>query len=440
MIFLSRPPDIPRRQAPGGDCIEPESHTCRPPDIDGAPYTPELKALWAVVHRLPDWNLGEVLDERMKRGDIDQAAFIRLAEIHSLAPLLYDAARNRPDGESVLSGMTEAFNQYFYRNLVRHTAINRGTANLLRRFNEESLQVIPLKGIYLAEKLYRLPAQRPMDDVDLLVRKSDAPRAEATALEVGFRHILDPREQRRYRREVHHIAPLMHKKFGFHLELHTMVGESAGPYKVDTEALFDRSRPGFLLGVPVRQLLPEDFLIHLAVHMISHVRNSLLQIADLRLFFDSCDFSLSSPHFTGLAEEAGVLTQVYFAACLALADLPGFADDQDLHPLLMERLDTDRIHSEIKNGSMLTRRQWATDETTERLGMPAQVSAAYKFSRSGRIRAGILAGHLIRRAFPGTAYIRERYNLEKASAPKAAAAVLLRPFLMARSWLRTKWN
>lgn len=408
-------------------------------DIKSASYTPELKALWAAVHGFPARNPAHVLEERLQKDKIEPSVLAQLAQTHSLAALLYNnASRNLQDGTYLSSGLNDIFSGYFYRNLSRQVNINRVMAGLLKRFDGDDLAVIPLKGIFLAGKFYRFPAQRPMDDVDILVRPGDSARAESMALEQGFRHILPSGEQERYRSEVHHMAPLRHEKTGFNLEIHTRLGESGSPYRVETEALFDRSRPGFLLGIPVRQLLPEDFFIHLAVHMLSHVRNRLLQVADLRLFFDQCDFSLSSPHFTGLAEDAGVLTQVYFAACLALPGLVGFDDDRDLSAQITGKLDAGRISWELQNGAMLSRRQWASDETTDRLGMPPLTAVVYRFGKGSGTRAKLLAIHLARRAFPGAAYLEERYDLEKASALKVAAVVLLRPLLLVRSLLRAR--
>lgn len=58
--------------------------------------------------------------------------------------------------------------------------------NYNRCFEEAGIPVIPLKGIGLTETVYKDTPVRRMSDVDLLIKKSDLPRADEVLQEQGF--------------------------------------------------------------------------------------------------------------------------------------------------------------------------------------------------------------------------------------------------------------
>ena len=60
-------------------------------------------------------------------------------------------------------------------------------ADVARRLSHEGIEVMPVKGALLQHWLYEDPADRPLTDIDLLVRASDFPAAHAVLADNGYR-------------------------------------------------------------------------------------------------------------------------------------------------------------------------------------------------------------------------------------------------------------
>jgi len=69
---------------------------------------------------------------------------------------------------------------------IRNHLLFEDTAALIRLLRQARVEVLVLKGVPLALLYYREAALRPMADVDLLVRRQDAPRAIRTMVEAGW--------------------------------------------------------------------------------------------------------------------------------------------------------------------------------------------------------------------------------------------------------------
>ena len=67
---------------------------------------------------------------------------------------------------------------HYLRNQLRNLRLFGHVASLLERLGAEAIDVIVLKGAYLAQSVYADPAVRAMADADLLIRDatSNAPR------------------------------------------------------------------------------------------------------------------------------------------------------------------------------------------------------------------------------------------------------------------------
>jgi hypothetical protein len=143
---------------------------------------------------------------------------------------------------------------------------------VLRAFARADLATIPLKGPFLAERLYGATALRVSYDLDLLVSKPDLARAEAVMRSLGFvPGTPDDYHRQWYRKtttvELHHDVenPLA---FNFHVE----------------SALL-RARPAEFQGQPCRQFAAGDELLYLCLHAVRHRFERLSLIVDLQLAF-----------------------------------------------------------------------------------------------------------------------------------------------------------
>lgn len=133
-------------------------------------------------------------------------------------------------------------------------------AAFLRLLDRDSIPVIPLKGLWLAETVYAEPAARPMHDLDLLVRSPDGERAGAALEKAGY-SALGPADGKH---RVYH-----HPEWPLPVELHLRL-EHEGPGSWDSTPIWDRARPATLAGQPCLAMSPEDLYVSLARHALFH--------------------------------------------------------------------------------------------------------------------------------------------------------------------------
>ena len=126
-------------------------------------------------------------------------------------------------------------------------------ARVVSLLQAQGLRSLPLKGCAVAEWLYDSPAERPMNDVDVLCL-DDWQAARHALAHHGFVS----------QGEADHAASLCDPGTGVIVELHRSVTSCPGLFPVDAGGLWSRSQERS--GQIPRRPAPEDLLIQLALH------------------------------------------------------------------------------------------------------------------------------------------------------------------------------
>jgi hypothetical protein len=137
---------------------------------------------------------------------------------------------------------------------------------LLAVYAAAGVEVLLLKGAGLAYSAYATPSERPMGDIDLLVRGDAAGRAFELALANGWRRRSDVPEDRSY--DAHqHLAPLEDADgLQIGLELHTALFTAQSPFRFDASTLWAGARRIAIGGSPAFVPSAEAQLVHAALH------------------------------------------------------------------------------------------------------------------------------------------------------------------------------
>lgn len=143
---------------------------------------------------------------------------------------------------------------------------------VLRAFRESKVRAVPLKGPFLAERLYGSAALRISSDLDVLVSKADLPRAEAVLAAEGFTPSVPDDYHRAWCRQTATV------------ELHHDV-ENPLAFNFHVAGALERTQPAAFQGEPCWQLAPEDELLFLCLHGVRHRFERLSLILDLQLAF-----------------------------------------------------------------------------------------------------------------------------------------------------------
>lgn len=200
----------------------------------------------------------------------------------------------------------------------RNAAIAGQLAELLAACAADALEVIVLKGGYLAFQVYPDPALRGMSDLDLLFHPEDLPRGEAMLRSLGYegKHKSADtgpgivKHTSTYKRQTGAETsstpnPYLSTAGDRHVDPHSSLEESWFGLRVDvTPGVWQRSKPITLVGQPAQALAPEDLLLHLSVHLIFHLlmgKPSLVQLYDLAVVCDR--LSLDWPSLLARSQE-----------------------------------------------------------------------------------------------------------------------------------------
>ena len=201
-----------------------------------------------------------------------------LAEAHGLAPLVYThlKAANISVPPPIHRELGARCIQHRHANGVR----SRVLAEILQTFQTAGIQALVLKGMAVAHLVYPDPGLRMMSDIDLLVSKSDAHRAQALLAQAGF-SAPDPGETAF---KHHHMPAAWRQVEGVivYIELHHNLSRKQSP-TTHFEALRPAATPFTLEGVPAFALSYADMLAHTYAHMVEAPFQTfrLIWIADM---------------------------------------------------------------------------------------------------------------------------------------------------------------
>jgi hypothetical protein len=202
-----------------------------------------------LAHALPSW---EGLAER--------------AEAHGLGPLL--STHLQAAGVAIPGGVRLQLQGYYLLYL------------------DAGIDVLLLKGAALAQLVYPQPLLRPMRDIDILVRASDAPRAQALLAEIGFAP--PPSPMAGLEADHHHLAAIKRAVDGFSISVEVHHGlnlnELSRPPRT-FEELAPTAQPLTIGGIAAQTLGCEDMLWHIYRHAfcmpMGYEALRLIWVADL---------------------------------------------------------------------------------------------------------------------------------------------------------------
>jgi hypothetical protein len=203
-----------------------------------------------------------------------------LAGQHGAQPLLYQALV-AVEG-SIPSGHIPAIEQLYQINLHKALLLSRELIRIVDHLSALGFEVMPYKGLALAELLYRDIALRQTGDIDLLVRPQDFPRVRDAVRELGYTpHLsLSAAEERAYLQSGYEFA--FDGSAGPNLlEVQWAIQPRFYAIDFDMDGLFQRAAPLTIVGHPMKTPSSEDLLLVLSAHAAKHVWARLVWLCDI---------------------------------------------------------------------------------------------------------------------------------------------------------------
>lgn len=203
-----------------------------------------------------------------------------LADRHGVQPLLYQAL-SQVEGLASTPGM-RVLGQLYQTNLHKALLLSRELIHIVDCLTGEGIEVLPYKGLALAEGIYGDMALRQAGDIDLLIHAQDFPRIRDIVRALGYTpHLaLSAAEERAYLKSGYEC--------GFDgaagpnlLELQWAIQPRFYAVDVDHESLFQRAAAIRVAGHVMKTPSPEDLFLILSVHAAKHVWGRLIWLCDV---------------------------------------------------------------------------------------------------------------------------------------------------------------
>jgi hypothetical protein len=206
---------------------------------------------------------GKVPDEAPQ----DWSAIINLAYIHHLSGFLYLAVCTWAPCVQPDATLMAHWRVSFLRQASTYTRVSLQAHDLLTALREAGIRVIPLKGIWLAERIYEDGACRPMCDIDLLVPGEELAQARQALERLGYTtdelYLSDTNNKHvRYQKTGEPLPVELHWHL-WHAE--TKVIQEPDLKQVWMGLLEEHLHGALILAFP-----PERQLIHLTQHILQH--------------------------------------------------------------------------------------------------------------------------------------------------------------------------
>jgi hypothetical protein len=212
-------------------------------------------------------------------------------QIHGIGPLLDHAAAGWPDDDALHPRLRAYLGAQRRLSGARVALLLGELAEILGALAAAGVPAMPLKGSLLAAGYYAEPGLRPMNDVDVLVRADDEPRALAVLEALGYRLVVRSWKHAQLAKPEAQ-GPVIdyageHPGNPRSLDVHTRLAEQFWSIRYDqTAEAWAWSEPGELQGHPAQIMRAEALLHHLAAHATCDTiarRLRLLHLHDIAL-------------------------------------------------------------------------------------------------------------------------------------------------------------
>jgi len=203
-----------------------------------------------------------------------------LADRHSVLPLLCQELLKV--SEMIPAEQTNLLKQSFQANLQKCLLLSRELIRIVDHLRARGIEVMPYKGLALAEAVYGDIALRQAGDIDLLVRAADLPRIRESVLELGYTPHLkfSDVEERAYLKSGYEYA--FDGTAGRNLlEVQWAVQPRFYAVDFDMDTLFARAAKATVAGYTIMTPRNEDLFVVLALHAAKHVWARLIWLCDL---------------------------------------------------------------------------------------------------------------------------------------------------------------
>lgn len=203
---------------------------------------------------------------------LDWAFLIQMARIHGVLPLVYRSLNQICPGTIPLP-LLHQLQQQFRLNTQQNLLLMQELLRLLSLFEQQSIPVLPFKGVLLAITVYGNLSLRQITDLDLLVDESSLETAKDLLLSQGYElRINVPWEMHLIRREQAYI---------YNIDLHNTIVPKHLSSPLQSTDVWRQVRSTTIAGASIPNLSPEMILLMLCLNGTKDGWKGLNRICDI---------------------------------------------------------------------------------------------------------------------------------------------------------------
>jgi hypothetical protein len=224
--------------------------------------TPEEKLAYEFAHHWREENYSPTLQ------NIDWVRFANLLLSNRMGILALKILKRvngsiPPEAQRIISEQIEKYER-------SSSKLGSALTAYLKPADERSIKTIVLKGLWLCEKVYQVPAMRPGGDIDILVRQDKVEECLNLLEEQGIGEYWPNLLHDDYFTRHHLHQQRCTSDLNIWFEIHWALDHPYTLLTVDYESVFERAKPSTLLGAPIQEMAIPDLLLSLAIHLVKH--------------------------------------------------------------------------------------------------------------------------------------------------------------------------
>ncbi len=272
----------------------------------------------------------EIVEERKNNNvEVDWENLADLVIYHGVASLIHKNVEN--SGYDFLpDSFRSEIESFYYAIAGKNTRFFAEMKKMLISLNDSGVDTIVLKGAALGETLYKNIALRPIEDIDLLVKRFDFPTAKAAFRKWGYNmrekifpskmHQIIANERHKpfekYESELHFFD--MQNRFFFDVHWNLLIVCDSGiadAIQMDTTGLWERAKYADLGNIGAYVMSFEDMLIYLCLHLrerhFEKARSRLIWWYDIYLILKNCMDDFDTAYFLETVVRYGAQKSVF---------------------------------------------------------------------------------------------------------------------------------
>jgi Uncharacterised nucleotidyltransferase len=348
---------------------------------------------------------------------LDWEYLLAEAEANSITPLVERHLSSVAPDAAPASAL-EQLKTTSRANTVRCLYLTADLLQILKLFREHEIPALPYKGPVLAAQAYGDVALREFDDLDIILRQGDIPKAHDVIVSLGYKAKFD------WILSAGASASLVPGEYNYRdeprqamVELHTEITLRHFPVKPDLDYFIGRRAPVLISDHEILTFTAEDLLPMLCIHGSKDFWERISWVADVSELIQSHP-ELNWDGVMRVTESLGAVRMLYTGLALAHGLLRATLPAEILH-----RVQADRTACEI-----------ASEMQQMLMTRPSQtLDAAGRLRYRRRMLAGFVAGwrYVLRLAVVPAEEDWAMMRLPHALAPLYIA---LRPFRLLRKY------